>query len=137
MHAPPPLEKINQHPLNLEARKWLQKAGAEMDLSQPYLLQLQLWGLEESDLGLTPDSHRELKTRLLPIVNSLLSEPDKTAVQSYLLHGRNGNPNDPPHLSLHSLENAQDPADAAMRALDSLSDLVSADPTMDQNYLND
>lgn len=137
MHAPPQLETINQHPLNLEAKRWLKKAGAEMDPSQPYLLQLLLWGLEESDLDLTPDSHRELKARLLPIVASLLSNPDKAAVQAYLLHGRSGHLNDPPHLSLRSLENAQSPEDASMRALDSLSDLVSADPTMDQNYLND
>lgn len=137
MHAPPQLEKINQHPLNREAKHWLQMAGAEMDPSQPYLLQLLLWGLEESDLDLTPQSHQALRSRLLPIVASLLSNPDKEAVQEYLLHGQAGNQNDPPHLSLHSLENAQSPADAAMRALDSLSDLVSADPTLDQDFLND
>src|SRR5574340_232809 len=137
MHARHQIDALNRHPLNQEAKRWLKKADAEMDPSRPYLLQLQLWGLEESDLGLTPDSHRELKARLLPIVTSLLRNPDKVEVQAYLLHGREGHPDDPPHLSLHSLENAQSPEDAATRALDSLNDLVSADPTLDQDFLTD
>lgn len=128
---------LNQHPLNQAAKRWLRQARAEVSEEHPYLLQLMWWGLEESDLGMTPESKQRLRARLLPVVEDLLRSPNKEAVQRYLFRGSEQGQPDDPHLSLQSLQNAQDPKDAAWRALDSLNDLVGADPNRDPAFLPD
>lgn len=130
------LARLNQHPLNQEAKRRLLAAKADLTNDQPYLLQLMWWGLEQAKLGLAPEAVRELRAHLEPVILELLDNPDKTAVQEYLLRGT-GDHQENPQLSLRTMQTALTPEEAAYRALDSLASLVSADLNREQNYLNE
>lgn len=130
------LSQLNRHPLNQEAKRRLLAAKADLTNDQPYLLQLMWWGLEQAKLGLAPAAVQDLRAHLEPVVLDLLDDPDKAAVQEYLLRGT-ADHQENPQLSLRTMQTALTPEEAAYRALDSLASLVSADPSREQNYLSD
>lgn len=130
------LKKLNQQPLNREAKNWLDMADVPATDDQQYLLQLMWWGLTDADLYPdNPDAH-QLKERLTELVLNLISQQDQQAVLRLMAVGVSHDDQDE-NLSLDTLRNARDPKDAAMRALDALETAASALPMLSHDYPNE
>lgn len=124
--APKSLESLNSHPLNRAAAKWLRRANFPPEENWLYLLQLMWWGLNEAKMQWRTPGAQDLREKLDSAVNALLGRTDHQHVWHYLVHGAEGNLQ--AALTPETLNNAQDPKDAAWRALDALNMVLGGDP---------
>ena len=129
----PQLAHLNQQPLNREAQRWLLHADAHPDESSQYLLQLMWWGLTEGNLYWGTEQSRRLKERLTNLVLNLFEQENQERVLRLMRVGASPDDQDE-NLSLATLQNAQNPKDAAWRALDALNSATSALPSLDPTY---
>ena len=76
--------KLNQEPLNQQAKRLLELAGEDPNPDCLYLLQLAVWGLESREVG-KPEQEREM---LLEKVYRLMDWPNPEKAFRYLLDNR-------------------------------------------------
>lgn len=132
--TPQPIDQLNQHPLNREAKRWLLEAGGdEPREDQQYLLQLMWWGVTEGNLHWGNEQARILRDRLHDLLLTMFDQKNQAYVLRLMAVGVSQYDDDT-NLGLSTLQSAQNPKDAAWRALDAFHNATSALPFLDPTY---
>jgi len=121
------LSKVNQHPLNQEALRWLRLTDQEPSPMGMYLLQLILWGLDEGKIKFQHQAHG---AAFREQVEAFLYRAEPADALAYLLGPRK----EEPLIDVYQLQMGRVPEDAAGWLIDALNSALESDPNLEGIY---
>src|SRR5947208_3096804 len=102
--------EVQNHPLNVESRRWLKLAKEDPDPSIQPVFQLILWGLDQPA---TPFQEPQLREALRHAAEVLAFRREPERALAYLLENPEGDPEEP-NIDAHQVQSASEvPQDAA------------------------
>src|SRR2546430_12539692 len=132
MIAQPPIPpELWEHPLNVDAVRWLKLAGEEVDPSYLAVFQLLLWGLDQPA---TPFQEPQLREGLRHAAEVLAFGRSAANALAYLLENPEGDPEEP-NIDAHQVQSASEvPQDAANQLAYALHNRLQVDENLEDSY---
>jgi hypothetical protein len=123
--------EIRNHPLNVEAARWLKLAKEPVEPSSQPVFQLLLWGLDQPSTQFQEPQLREALRHAAEVL--AYQRPPKDAL-AYLLENPNGDPDEPNVDAEHLQSSSRVPRQAANQLAFALHNRLQNDENLEDSY---